>query len=140
MSFSFVPGNYYHSMWYVDLPALPGAEEGCTHGGNMTALLWRENDSTQWTYQYRFRYYRPDGHDEFVWYEMTMPDQPVEKLADGVRQMFQMLYEKAKEVAPVNEPSKLMIEGDNDAFFAAVERDKPHWLNLKTEDASVVNN
>jgi hypothetical protein len=55
----FKPGRYYSAMWCMKLaPGMYGSE---FHGGDLLAVLWREDsEPTKWHFDYRFRYYRDD--------------------------------------------------------------------------------
>lgn len=68
--FLFLEERYYVAMWYIPLAKALGA---FGMGGNITALLWRDQEvPDRWCVQFRFRHYKDekafDSADKRTWY------------------------------------------------------------------------
>lgn len=126
----FCPGRYYVAMWYLDVPhgLMP------PNGGNLLACLWREDDTDEWTLQWRFRYYEhlnepltAKSKDKFSWYEAKAKSE--QYAIDGLNQIFNV----AGAVAG-NRPDVFWIRGDVDHVFKLINSPaKPSWFNKVEE-------
>lgn len=139
--FAFLPGRYYHTMFFVRLP--PGVEFG-PHGGDTSGLLWRFNATPEdWILTFRFRYYNSTGNpsdpkDRKSWRVMTFKGNEA-KAEESIAGICSTLSGLATVLGGGASPwQRLVIKGEVDAWARLVEQGLPSWLH-QTVKMKVVN-
>ncbi len=122
------PGIYYAAMWNAPLPY--PSSNGL--GGCVTFQLWRpEHDTTDWHLLHCFRYYNTfkawTPGDVLRWASLAIKAPQPEVIAKT---------KLAFEMMGLHEMAMMEINGDWQAFVAAVKRDKPDWCRLIIVEAS----
>lgn len=136
MAFEFRPGRFYLGMWYLDVP--PALHP--PHGGNLTALVWKESGATNgWVLQYRHRYYAnrtdPPGmtpsNDRFSWYRTSPMDITAAHAIEAMTRFFHMIFGNIPELAGTK-PDVFWIRGDRMRFFQLTRDSKtrPYWMHV----------
>lgn len=129
------PGYYYLAMWYIELnPVMTKFGKG----GNITFMVCRNlKDETRWFFRYRFRHYRHsaseawDGTDVFTWYNYIINRPSWEEEA-----VFKDVDNRVTQLAMVGgeKDKTLIIRGDVDQFYRALQNQQPRWMQIKIID------
>lgn len=128
----FKPGFYYVALWHL---SLPDHLTKFNNGGDITYMLFRrESEPTTWRVKWRFRHYKEgpdpfDGKDVFHWYSGTKSHategQAIEMVESIIGGTIAVSDGKA------NLRSVLWIKGNHEAFFDAIQRNKPDWMHYQ---------
>ena len=127
---------YIHSMIYVDVPQ---SEEHLL-GGNVTAMLWREQDEPRsWRLTYRFRYNNSldpaDRRDTKNWYVGHITSDEPDKIVSAFKNTIQMSallhFKQQPALAEVWE-----INGDTDKFVQMLQTNPPQWMHVTFQPAN----
>jgi hypothetical protein len=126
--FMFVEGRYFAAMYFVQLPKQDN--ELLRNGGDVTALLWRnEATTTDWVFQWRFRYYKDtvttfDSNDKKVWYCCEPKGETEKECREKVQSMLSTLARFAG-----TKLHTLEMNGPVERAMDVMQNNPPFWLH-----------